>query len=183
MNQRGSHFQLGSTSQNYQSVYHKDYDKKQAQNNHVNVSNPFRGGSLSHNDKGYFTTTNKVLMKAWDNAEVAKLDDAKLKELRTHHFKLGTYNPHEAVTTNKLYHDRKHISGEASKNQEESKNKMRGHNHDFKEVTIPICSKTTLTIDQPIQVSLPPKKCRGKGQSSRDREKMLFALEHKLCLC
>jgi len=50
-------------------------------------------------------------MKAWDNREIAKLDDSKLKELRTHHFKLGTYNPHDSLTTNKLYHDRKNISG------------------------------------------------------------------------
>ena len=93
MNQRGTHFQLGNTSQNYQSVYHKDYEKKQGQMNQVNVRNPFRGSSLNHNDKGYFTTTNKVLMRAWDNSEIAKLDDTKLKELRNHHFKLGTYNP------------------------------------------------------------------------------------------
>ena len=57
-----------------------------------------------------------------------------MRELRTHHFKLGSYQPNDAYTTNKIYHDRKHLSGEASKTQEESKNKMRAHYHEFKEV-------------------------------------------------
>jgi hypothetical protein len=135
MNQRGTHFQLGTNSQNYQSVYHQDYPKKKNEGNPVTVSNPFRSSSLGPQEKGHFVTTNKVLFRAWDTAEVAKLDDSKLKELRAHHFKLGNYNPSEAVTTNKQFFDKKHISGEAAKTQELSKNKMRGHNHDFKEVS------------------------------------------------
>ena len=93
MNQRGTHFQLGSTSQDYTSVYHKEYPQKKTQANEVQVLNPFRGNSLGTKDKSYFSTTNKVLLKAWDHAEVAKLDEAKLKELKSHHFKLGNYNP------------------------------------------------------------------------------------------
>ena len=95
--------------------------------------NPFRGKSLGNTDKGYFSTTNKVLLKAWDHPEVAKLDEAKLHELKSHHFKLGSYNPQQSATTHNVYYDKKPITGQASKNQEESKKNMRGHHHDFKE--------------------------------------------------
>ena len=37
-------------------------------------------------------------------------------------------------TSHKLFYDKKHISTDANKNQEESKIKMRAHHHDFKEV-------------------------------------------------
>lgn len=68
MNQRGTHFQLGSTSQDYESVYHKEYPKKKASANDVQVTNPFRGNSLGTNDRSHFSTTNKVLLKAWDQS-------------------------------------------------------------------------------------------------------------------
>lgn len=132
MNQRSSHFQLGNTPQNYWSVYGKDYTAKETVQNQVPVTNPFRGSSLKQEERGSFATTNKTLLRAWDQTEVAKLDDQKLKELRSHHFKLGSYAPKESMTTNQTFHDRKTLNGEASKNQEESKNKMRGHNHNFK---------------------------------------------------
>lgn len=67
MNQRGTHFQLGTTSQTYQSIYHKDYPQKNSESNDVQVTNPFRGNSLGTSDRGYFSTTNKVLLKAWDH--------------------------------------------------------------------------------------------------------------------
>lgn len=35
MNQRASHFQLGNTSQNYASVYGKDYVPKAAEQNKI----------------------------------------------------------------------------------------------------------------------------------------------------
>lgn len=133
MNQRASHFQLGNTSQNYHSVYAKDYTPKETVANQVQVTNPFRGASLQNDSKGNFATTNKTLLRAWDQTEIAKLDDQKLKELRTHHFKLGNYAPKDTYTTSQVFHDKKTSTGEASKNQEESKNKMRGHNHNFKE--------------------------------------------------
>lgn len=134
MNQRATHFQLGNTSQNYGSIYVKDYGPKQANPNQPTGPNPFRSSSLNVGEKGSFSTTNKMLYKAWERPEVAKLEDDKLKELKSHHFKLGSYQPNDTYTTNKIYHDRKHLSGEASKTQEESKNKMRAHYHDFKEV-------------------------------------------------
>lgn len=163
MNQRSSHFQFGNTSQNYKSVYVKDYAAKQPDQNVVQVTNPFRGGSLPHEGKGSFITTNKTLFRAWDHVEKSKLDDDKLKELKSHHFKLGTYAPNEAMTTNKLYHDRKLISEEASKNQEESKNKMRGHNHDFKEVPLHSFSKILPTISQ----LMPPNSPQNRGRQSK----------------
>ena len=66
---------------------------------------------MQHAAKGSFATTNKTLLKAWDNSERVKLSDDKLKELKSSHFKLGSYNPQEAMTTNKIYHDRKPITG------------------------------------------------------------------------
>ena len=51
------------------------------------------------------------MYRAWDSSEKAKLDPAKLAELKGHHFKLGTYNPSDSITTNKLYHDAKALSG------------------------------------------------------------------------
>ena len=68
MNQRATHFQLGSTSQNYTSIYHKDYPGKQAEPNKVDVKNPFRGSSLNQGDRSSFNTTNKTLLRAWDHA-------------------------------------------------------------------------------------------------------------------
>jgi len=111
MNQRATHFNLGNTSQTYGSTYHKDYDPKYAEQNKEKGPNPFRGSSLNAGEKGSFSTTNKMLYKAWDNVEKAKLDDQKLHELKTHHFKLGNYNPSEVYTTNKIYHDRKGLTG------------------------------------------------------------------------
>lgn len=119
MNQRASHFSLGGTSQSYGTIYKIDYPPKEAPASKDGIgANPFRGTSLSSNEKGTFATTNKVMYRAWDSSEKAKLDPAKLAELKGHHFKLGTYNPADSITTNKLYHDAKALSGEASKNQE-----------------------------------------------------------------
>ena len=117
MNQRATHFQLGTTSQPYGSIYAKDYQPKQGGPSQPNGPNPFRSNSLNTVDKGSFSTTNKMLYKAWDKPERAKLDDEKLHELKSHHFKLGSYQPSDTYTTNKIYHDRKHLSGEASKTQ------------------------------------------------------------------
>ncbi len=157
MNQRATHFQLGNNPQNFSSVYKKDYDAKQAEPNENKGANPFRSSSVNNVDKGSFATTNKMLYKAWDNAEKARLDDSKLHELKTHHFKLGSYTPNDILTTNKIYHNPKEITNEASKNKEESKNKMRSHYHDFKEVKITLFSKITPTITPPTPTNTPPR--------------------------
>ena len=75
MNQRATHFQLGSTSQSYGSVYVKDYGPKHATANQPNGPNPFRSNSLNVGEKGSFGTTNKMLYRAWDKPEIAKLED------------------------------------------------------------------------------------------------------------
>jgi hypothetical protein len=111
MNQRATHFNLGSNSQNYGSVYNKDYNPKHVDPNENKGPNPFRSNSVNVGEKGTFTTTNKMLYKAWDNVEKAKLDEQKLHELKTHHFKLGSYQPSDILTTNKIYHDKKLING------------------------------------------------------------------------
>ena len=47
----------------------------------------------------------------------------------------GNYNNKlSQATTNQYYHNQKEISNEAGKTSEEQKNRMRAHNHDFKEV-------------------------------------------------
>jgi hypothetical protein len=92
-----------------------------------------RSASLANDRSSHFATTSQAMLKAWGNAERAKLSEEKLHELKTHHFKLGSYEPAHTVTTNQNYHNQKPLSGEASKTQEESKNKMRAHYHDFKE--------------------------------------------------
>jgi hypothetical protein len=171
MNQRATHFNLGSSSQNYGTVYHKDYNPKQGEPNEVKAANPFRSSSLGGGEKGCFATTNKMLYRAWDNVDKAKLDDQKLHELKTHHFKLGSYTPTDVFTTNKIYHDRKPISGEASKNQEESKNKMRAHYHDFKEVALPDSAKLhELPLDLREPVPCEGGRLRGEGGRSARRE-------------
>ena len=119
--------------------------------------NPFRSSSLGVGEKGSFATTNKTLFRAWEHVEKAKLDDSKLQELKTHHFKLGSYAPNDVLTTNKVYHDRKPISGEAYKNQEVSKTKMRAQYHDFKEVPFLRCSKDSPIIARPMRTSSPKK--------------------------
>jgi hypothetical protein len=47
MNQRSSHFTLGTTSQNYGSVYAKDFAHKQPDPNDSKGPNPFRSTSLN----------------------------------------------------------------------------------------------------------------------------------------
>ena len=47
---------------------------------------------------------------------------------------MGNYNPiTNHNTSHKIFYDRKIISNDANKNQEDSKIKMRAHHHDFKE--------------------------------------------------
>lgn len=78
MNQRATHFVLGSTSNNYGSMYKKDYPPKQGIKNDAQGKNPFRSSSLNQNEKGNFATTNKDMYKIWDNIDKVKLDDNKL---------------------------------------------------------------------------------------------------------
>ena len=66
MNQRASHFTLGSSNVAYTSIYNKDYVGKEASKATQTAQNPFRGSSLQHGDiKGSFQTTNKQLMQNW----------------------------------------------------------------------------------------------------------------------
>lgn len=66
MNQRSSHFVLGSSGAGYSSVYAKDYVPKQSSKPDQVGQNPFRGSSLQHqNGQSYFQTTNKQLMQNW----------------------------------------------------------------------------------------------------------------------
>ena len=79
MNQRASHFTLGSSNVAYSSVYNKDYINKEGVKGSQTAQNPFRGLSLQHGDtKGTFETTNKQLMQNWGQVEHAKLDPKKL---------------------------------------------------------------------------------------------------------
>lgn len=73
------------------------------------------------------------MLKDWGQIPKAALDPSKLNELKGHHFKLGSYHPDQAYTSNNYFHNRKEISSDAVKNREEGKNKMRAHYHDFKE--------------------------------------------------
>ena len=79
MNQRASHFTLGSSNVAYTSVYAKDYIEKEGSKATQTAHNPFRGSSLQQGDnKGSFQTTNKQLMQNWGQVEHAKLDSKKL---------------------------------------------------------------------------------------------------------
>jgi len=81
MNQRSSHFVLGSSGSGYSSVYAKDYvPKESSKPDHVG-QNPFRGSSLQNNaqnGQSYFQTTNKQLMQNWGQVEHSKLDNKQL---------------------------------------------------------------------------------------------------------
>ena len=66
MNQRASHFQLGSTQAAYGSVYTKDFipHKETSKNNTGQL--PIRGSSLQpQTNQSYFQTTSKQMMKDW----------------------------------------------------------------------------------------------------------------------
>ncbi len=65
MNQRASHFTLGSVSQNYGSVYKKDFLPKEASHLQAQTKNPFRSSSVNPNEKSSFSTTNKAMYKGW----------------------------------------------------------------------------------------------------------------------
>ena len=78
MNQRASHFVLGSSSQNPASVYAKDFGPKTVEPSNWKAGNPFRSSSLSNNDPNNFSTTNKTMLRAWNNIEPAKLSEEKL---------------------------------------------------------------------------------------------------------
>ena len=81
--------------------------------------------------EGQYTTTNRAQYPHWKNHEVAKLEEDKQRDLKTHHFNLGTYHQ-QSETTNKYFHNTKPLQ-ERSKGFEAEKIKMRSHNHDFKE--------------------------------------------------
>lgn len=134
MNQRASHFSLGNTNQTGASIYAQDYTRKPHPERDPNfkVIDPFKGNSINPSGKSNFSTTNNAAYRNWNSVEKAGLDKEKLKDLRAHHFNLGSYNPNQATTTNQFYHNPKEISSDALKNREESKNRMRAHYHDFK---------------------------------------------------
>lgn len=108
MNQRASHFVLGSVGQVGGSIYTKDYPPKKADHDpNFKVMDPFKGNAINPNTKSNFSTTNNAMYKNWGNADKAGLDQDKLKDLRTHHFNLGSYNPNQATTTHQYYYDKK----------------------------------------------------------------------------
>jgi len=104
MNQRASHFKLGNVSQEAASIYTIDYTKKKTEiDSEFKAQNPFRGSSINNTGKTNFSTTNNAMYKNWGTGEHASLDKDKLKDLRAHHFNLGTYNPTQSLTTNQHY--------------------------------------------------------------------------------
>ena len=79
MNQRSSHFQLGSSPAAYGSVYAKDFAPKESSKPTPVGQNPFRGSSLKpQTNQTYFETTSKQMMKNWGQIEQSKLDPKKL---------------------------------------------------------------------------------------------------------
>ena len=107
---------LGSTGQPGGSIYTHDYTKKAAsQDTEFKILDPFKGNSINPPNGSSFATTNNALYKNWGNVERAALDEKKLKELRTHHFNLGSYNTNTIETTNKQHFNRKELTGDANK--------------------------------------------------------------------
>lgn len=47
------------------------------------------------------------MFKNWGTIDKAALDKDKLKDLRTHHFQLGSYNTSNSATTNQHYYNEK----------------------------------------------------------------------------
>ena len=88
---------------------------------------------MNNTNNSSFATTNNALLKNWGDIEKAALNPDKLKELKGHHFHLGSYYPEDLYTSNKHFHNKKELTFDALKNKEESKIKMRAHFHDFKE--------------------------------------------------
>ena len=68
MNQRASHFVLGSTNQAGGSMYTKDYIRQQAEKDpNYKILNPFKGNSINPSNPSSFTTTNNAMLKNWGN--------------------------------------------------------------------------------------------------------------------
>lgn len=108
MNQRASHFVLGGSNQPGASIYTQDYTRKQAeQDPNYKIIDPFKGNSINPQNKSTFSTTNNAMLKNWGTVDKAALDKDKLKDLRTHHFNLGTYNTSNSSTTNQHYFNEK----------------------------------------------------------------------------
>ena len=107
MNQRASHFVLGTAGQAGSSIYVQDYTRKQAAHDpNYKALDPFKGNSINPQDKpSSFSTTNNAMYKNWGPTDKAALDKDKLKDLRTHHFNLGTYNTSLSSTTNQHYYN------------------------------------------------------------------------------
>jgi hypothetical protein len=133
-NQRASHFILGTEGQTFGSSYDKQYTPKRNSLGHAGKSsNVFEANNINPQNKQSFSTTNHAVFKDWGQVPKATLNEKKLKELKGHHFHLGSYHPDEVYTSNNYYHNKKLITSDALKNREEGKNKMRAHYHDFKE--------------------------------------------------
>jgi len=135
---RKSHFTLGTAEprskvSEYVAVYQgKAADLESSQKDKLNLrSSHFNFGP--HDPAKTFCTLNKKDFKEHVGFQPPSLNDEKKRDLRSSHFTLGNHNPTYA-TLNRAEFQEKYIPvGLHKREQEEQKNKMRKHNHDFTE--------------------------------------------------
>jgi hypothetical protein len=99
---------LGNTNQGGASIYTQDYTPKKAKHDpNFKFTNPFKGNAINPDGKFNCSTTNNAMYRNWNSVDKVGLDKDKLRDLRSHHFQLGNYNPNQISTTNQFYHNHK----------------------------------------------------------------------------
>jgi len=136
---RKSHFTLGTADARLRgSEYISEYQKKDAAHEQSQKGKLDLRAShfqLGTNSAKVLCTVSQKDFKEHVGFEPSKLNEDKKRDLRASHFVLGNYQPRYA-SLNQTNFQEKHIPvGLHKQEQEEQKNKMRKHNHDFTETS------------------------------------------------
>ncbi|EGR30947.1 hypothetical protein IMG5_120530, partial [Ichthyophthirius multifiliis] len=135
-NLRASHFTLGNDQKHlqYQTIHRKDYTPKKAQHEQSQdlklMNSHFALGE--EKKQWIYNTTNNVAYPFHKGTHKAGLEEARQRDLRTHHFQFGSYGP-TVHTHNNLTYDTKPVQQNLQNEREAQKAKMRRHNHQFAE--------------------------------------------------
>ncbi|KAM3126821.1 hypothetical protein pb186bvf_021075 [Paramecium bursaria] len=134
---RGSHFQLGSTSQKNQftSTMKMNFKPQQEVESRQNVGDKLnlRGSHFQLGDnQTKYVTTQKTHFQGEQIVNPVTLNQEQKNDLRKNHFVLG-HQDGQMVTANRAFHNAKPVQPNIQNEQDEQKAKMRAHHHNFAE--------------------------------------------------
>ncbi|KAL4505331.1 hypothetical protein ABPG72_002393 [Tetrahymena utriculariae] len=138
-NLRATHFTLGNNPDNpYKTVNRDSYKPVSSEN--IESQGEKLALRNSHfilgdyNKPGFYNTMHNIHYPYHKGAQGAKLEEEKRRDLRTHHFQLGSYGP-TIKTSNNLVYNQKPLQKDLQHERDAQKAKMRAHHHNFAEST------------------------------------------------